>query len=136
MKASALIKALVVFFITATAHSSTHQKTNELSNSNIENPSPFFKSWGINSTIPILDFDIVVFPNPTPDFIQLEIGGFTQIDLRYEILNLLGQVVNHGQIISPRTLIDLSNQENSTYILNIFDTQNQLIRSIQIVKEY
>jgi len=136
MKALAFTIALVVLHITAKAHESSDYQTIGIHQSIIDHENPNFEPWRINAPMPILDFDILVFPNPTSQFAQIQIDGFGPIDLRYEILNLFGQVVNHGLITSHRTLIDLSELEYSTYILNIFDSENRFIRSMQIVKEY
>lgn len=136
MKTSAFIIALVVSFLTANAHFSTDYKTNVFLHAKIENEPPVFEPWRVNNPTPILDVEIVVFPNPTAQFVQIHIDGFGPLDLRYEILNLLGQVVDRGDIVNNRTQIDLTNQEYSTYILNIFDSENRFIRSIQLVKEH
>lgn len=136
MKTSAFIIALVVFFLTANAHFSTDYKQHVLSHAKIENESPIFEPWRIINPMPLLDFEIAVMQNPTTQFVQIHIDGYGPFDLRYEILNLMGSLVEQGDIVSSRTQVDLTNQEYSTYILNIFDTQNQLIRSFQIVKEH
>jgi hypothetical protein len=136
MKALAFTIALVVFQITAKAHFNTDSQKTIDSQFNFEIENTDFEPWKINTPSPVLDFEIIAFPNPTNQFFQIHIDGFGPIELRYEVLNLFGQIVTQGEIVSQRTWVDLSTQEYSTYILNIFDSENRFIRSIQIVKEH
>lgn len=81
-----------------------------------------------------LDFSISVFPNPTPQFIEILVGEYTNQQLIYRIFDLQGKEIQNGNMNAESTIIDLSELSNSTYLINIFDQDGQFIQSFHIVK--
>ena len=72
--------------------------------------------------------NINVYPNPTTGLISLELNATTQIT----ITNALGQVVLTETAAAGKQIIDLKNQHNGLYFMNLKqDGKHQTIKVIK-----
>ena len=62
--------------------------------------------------------ELKIFPNPTTDFIQIELKN-QHVGLRYTINDLRGRIVDSGQINQTTERIDLSSLQHGLYYFNI-----------------
>jgi hypothetical protein len=136
MKTLTFLIALVVFQTTAMAHLRIDNKSIEASNNKYANEISFFEPWQMISSWHNHDFEIAVFPNPTSEFLKIQIHGFVPYRLKFKVYNLFGQIALRGYIISGAALLDFSNLDYGTYMLHIFDVDNRIIHSKQVLKEY
>jgi Secretion system C-terminal sorting domain len=67
--------------------------------------------------------EIILFPNPSSDFITLE----NSIDFEYTIYNSLGGIINSG-IISGDGKINISNLEKGFYFIKTEDGRQKFIK--------
>ncbi len=89
-------------------------------------------SVGINETT--LDISLTLFPNPTKDVLSLQISNYKNEKLVYQLYDLLGKVINTGQIISQQTQINMSSLPVATYFIHIVAQENQTYKSYKIIK--
>ena len=83
-----------------------------------------------SNTTNIEETHFKVFPNPVKDFLQLEWEGDwnnTQITL----YNALGQIITNYHPTANQP-IDVSNLSSGTYILEISDGSNRVVKRIVI----
>lgn len=73
-----------------------------------------------------------VFPNPTIDFITVNISSQDQIN--YRIVDILGKTLLSGSFIRSQQNIDLRNLKTSMYFL-IISKGNKSVQTYQIIKK-
>lgn len=71
-------------------------------------------------------YEIKLFPNPTPDWITVEIKDLGN-PLTTEWYDLFGRFLFRKTIESPRTGIDLSNLPGGTYLMKIVAENKELV---------
>lgn len=84
----------------------------------------------------ISTFSIGIFPNPTTDFLFLNIdqaNGITDEELTYKLIDLNGQILISRPIIDASTRIDMRNCAPAPYFLRI-QMGSQEIKTIKIIK--
>ena len=92
----------------------------------------------LSKTTGINDFsteDIVAYPNPTTDDIQIimpEIENLSNIQL--QLFDLSGRLLQQERPSSSNTTLSLNNLAQGIYILKVTDNQN-ILKTIKIVKQ-
>lgn len=81
-----------------------------------------------------LDVKMSVFPNPANDIISLSITDFKNQTFSFQLMDALGQIILSKNITENVTSIDASALPTASYLLNIVDSNNTIIRSIKIIK--
>ena len=82
----------------------------------------------------VLDFTISAFPNPTNQFLNVHILGFSEQRLTYKIHDLSGKTHLFGSLDSDYTIVDLQSLSDASYIISIYDANNQFLQSFNIIK--
>lgn len=96
------------------------------------NQQPFESiSLGINTNE--LEHNFLIFPVPTSQVLNIKINNFDYHNLKVEITDLQGKLLISEFIESLDTQLNLSNLEESIYILS-FINQGKLIRTQKIIK--
>jgi hypothetical protein len=72
--------------------------------------------------------NVSVYPNPTTGLVTLELNATTQIT----ITNALGQVVYTETVSAGKQTINLKNQNNGLYFMNL--NQNGKQQTIKVIK--
>lgn len=78
--------------------------------------------------------DFKIYPNPASDNINIEITESSR-DLRYEMINVKGQIVKNGQIYTTTEQINISDIENGLYIIRLFSKEKGLIKTQKMIKK-
>ncbi|NRA12926.1 MAG: T9SS type A sorting domain-containing protein [Crocinitomicaceae bacterium] len=104
------------------------QGTNGSINQGVQQPYEFYE-LGIKEAQFI---DVLLFPNPTNEFIILQFENFTS-DLSYSLYDLNGKIVVEGIVEASETQIDMRTFAKGQYNLTIRNSTNN-IQSIKIVK--
>jgi hypothetical protein len=73
------------------------------------------------------------YPNPTTNFITLDIVDYEISNLTYQLYDIQGKIIQNQQIISPKTNIEMSNLVSSTYIIRVMQ-KNRELKSFKIIK--
>ena len=89
---------------------------------------------GINETS--TNITLGIFPNPTSDFVILEVGCFSNQKLTYQLLDANNREVNRNQISSYQTLIPMENHKNGTYFLNVSNEFKKPLQTFKIIKSH
>ena len=78
-----------------------------------------------------LDFSIKIYPNPTPDRINLLSESYE--DLSFQVFDYSGKLLKEDKIISKLTVIDFIKYPSAVYFLKINEGV-QLLKTFQIIK--
>lgn len=83
----------------------------------------------------IKDINLVftVYPNPTSDFLFLQVDNFPKEKLTYQLFDLQGKLLDQNQVAMQRTSVSLQNRPPSTYYLRV-NSQHQTIKTFKIIK--
>lgn len=73
-----------------------------------------------------------VYPNPTKDFISVNLNG--QDHLSYRIVDILGKTLLSGNFIRSQNSVDIRNLKSSLYFL-IISNGNKSVQTYQIIKK-
>lgn len=79
------------------------------------------------------NINILIFPNPTTDKIQLKADKVEGKQLRYELVNNDGKCIAFSPINSEEVVIDMKILPVAVYYLNVIDEKNKL-KSFKIIK--
>jgi hypothetical protein len=78
-----------------------------------------------------LTFEISAYPNPVTEYVALTVGKTTGIHFR--IYDLDGKLLKIQNINNKVTFIEFNSLKPATYILKIFDGENE-VRTFKIIK--
>jgi hypothetical protein len=78
--------------------------------------------------------DLLIFPNPTSDKIQIDFGESAPAEgMKFQLFDANGRSLRAGKLVTQKTYIDLLNLPSNLYFLYIQD-QNRILKMIKIVK--
>ena len=81
-----------------------------------------------SSTQDFANNEIKVFPNPTSEIINIQLGDDLYYDSIGKIVNSVGQIVRKFHIVENEIQIDLSGLEKGIYSLNIDNNTSQFLK--------
>lgn len=81
------------------------------------------------------DFNFLVYPNPTNNFIYLESRGLDNNILFVELFDLNGKKILDKKIENNIETIDMSTYSSAHYILKLVDNTGRKINSYKILKQ-
>lgn len=81
-----------------------------------------------------LAISLTVFPNPTADYLTLQISDYNNEKLSYRLFDLQGKLLKDNSIDAQQTTIDMQHLAQATYFMEIVDAQNQKIQTFKIIK--
>ncbi|GEM_PF-2831845 len=83
-----------------------------------------------------LSIDIVIYPNPTANFITLSVLGldFDNELNSYQLYNYQGRLLANSSLLEKETHIDLTSLSASIYILQVY-VEEKLWKTFKIIKE-
>lgn len=82
-----------------------------------------------------LNISLSVFPNPTADYLTLQINGYTDERLSYQLFDIQGKLVNNGQVNTQQTQINTASFSSGTYLLKVVHRENKTVQSFKIIKK-
>ncbi len=88
---------------------------------------------GINN-INSQNFDVKLYPSLASNEITLEFAELTK-DVKYEIVNTLGQIMTNGLISNTKQVINISSFARGMYFVSITDIQGNSEAEIKFIKE-
>lgn len=98
----------------------------------VQHPKESLITLGIDENSQNLS-QLTVYPNPTMDFIKLNINNINWQDLQYQVFDINGRNVLSENFKSENALINLKKLKPSIYFLKISDHYKNL-RSFKIIK--
>lgn len=81
-----------------------------------------------------LNISLSVFPNPTVDYLTLQIRDYNNEKLSYQLFDMQGKQLSNGQITAQQTPINTSSLPSATYFINVVNQQNKKVQSFKIIK--
>ena len=78
--------------------------------------------------------NINIYPNPTKNILNVELGFLNEQAMHLQIINSIGQLLIEKNINNQHSEVDLHSLSNGLYFIRIFENNN-LIHSQKIIKE-
>ncbi len=85
-----------------------------------------------------INLSVSAYPNPTTDYLTLEIKEFDFSNLHFKLYNLNGKILQGGKITGNQTNIIMSNLVPATYFVKVVKTSlnlSQEVKSFKIIKQ-
>ena len=112
---------------------STVTGTNSTLTEGVQQPYEIFRVTsshdGMESSLTVL-----AYPNPTTDYLLLEIDNPIKNNLRYQLFNGQGQLLSSKTISNSQTIISMGNYISAIYYLKIFQNHKE-VTSFKIIKQ-
>ena len=86
-----------------------------------------------NRCIPQASGSLTVFPNPATHFLNLRITNAEQQQLRYQLYDLQGKLLDESQVVTGNTRIATSHLPSGMYLLSVRD-QMKALKTFRIIK--
>ncbi len=80
-----------------------------------------------------ISLNMKVYPNPTSDFLILNVGNFEFSTLNFELFDVSGKLLESKKITSSTEIISMENLPSSTYFLKV-TSNNEEVKTFKIIK--
>ena len=80
-----------------------------------------------------INLDVQVYPNPTTSNLMLNVGEHELTNLEFQVLDMLGKVIENKKITTSIEMIEMDNLPDATYFLTVIDNE-QAIKTFKIIK--
>ena len=80
-----------------------------------------------------INLDLQVYPNPTTSNLMLNVGQHELTNLEFQVLDMLGKVIENKKITSSIETIEMDNLPDATYFLTV-KYNEQSIKTFKIIK--
>lgn len=84
--------------------------------------------------LPILDYEIVVFPNPVSDHLIIRTDKEQHENLYYQLYDLSGKIILQNKILESETTVTVNHLKSAVYLLRIMEGNRQ-VRAFKVVKK-
>jgi hypothetical protein len=84
--------------------------------------------------LPILDYEIVVFPNPASDHLIIRTDKEQHENLYYQLYDLSGKLIVQDRIRETGTILPVNHLRSAVYLLRIIEGNRQ-VRAFKVVKQ-
>ena len=81
-----------------------------------------------------ISLDFSIYPNPATDFIKLRIENYEDENLRYQLYDIRGNLLQNNKVEGKESSIVMSNLLPATYFLKVTDN-NKEIKVFKIIKK-
>ena len=88
----------------------------------------------LTDTIPSINLEMVVYPNPTRDLVNLKIENYESDFLSYALFDMRGRQIAANNITQSETQIQMKNLASAIYLLTIRD-KNKLLKTFKVIKK-
>ena len=80
-----------------------------------------------------INLDVSVYPNPTTNFLKLQVESEQVQSLSYQLLDLQGKVISSENVSANNTTINMESLPTATYFLRV-NNSNQNVKTFKIIK--
>ena len=95
------------------------------------------QAYEISITLGIQDnsiiLDLVAYPNPTVNFLTLNLGNAELSSLNFQLYDISGKLIESRKIVSSSETIAMENLPTATYFLKVTNNNNE-IKIFKIIK--
>jgi hypothetical protein len=110
----------------------TNTGTNGSAVQGVQQPFEISVVTGIEEALGI-SLEIMVYPNPTTDFLTLSVDNFEASNLSYYLYDINGRLLETKKLEGKQTSIAMSNLVPATYFLKVSEGSKEL-RTFKIIK--
>jgi hypothetical protein len=82
----------------------------------------------------LFDIELNIYPNPTTNYLELNIEDQELNHLTYQLIDLNGKVIESKKVVKNNTKILMENLPKSTYFLKVQNEKNK-VKTFQIIKQ-
>jgi hypothetical protein len=82
-----------------------------------------------------ISLNMKVYPNPTSDFLILNVGNFELSTLNFELYDISGKLLERKKITSITETISMENLPSSTYFLKV-TSNNEEVKTFKVIKSH
>ena len=80
-----------------------------------------------------ISLNMQAYPNPTTDYLTLNVGNFELSTLNFQLFDISGKLVESRKIISSSETIAMENLPTATYFLKV-SNNNKEVKTFKIIK--
>ena len=80
-----------------------------------------------------INLSVLAYPNPTTDYLTLEVKDFELSTLSYQLYDMQGKLLQNEKIIVNKTSIVMSNFVPATYFVKVIQNQQE-VKTFKIIK--
>jgi hypothetical protein len=80
-----------------------------------------------------INLELVAYPNPTNNFLTLNVGKAELSTLNFQLYDILGKLIESRKIISSTETIGMANLPSATYFLKVSNNNNE-VKTFKIIK--
>ena len=110
----------------------TNTGTNGSAAQGVQQPFEISVVTGIEEALGI-SLEIMVYPNPTTEFITLKIENHEVLNLRYQLNDIKGSLLQDNKIEGNETSVEMSSLLPATYFLKVTDNK-KVVKTFKIIK--
>jgi len=92
-----------------------------------------YEIYEVGTKETILNISLSVFPNPTTEYLTLNIGNYNNVAMTYHVYDLQGKLILNGAIISSNTTINVSELVASTYFVQVHQ-EGKVTQVFKVIK--
>jgi hypothetical protein len=82
---------------------------------------------------PEITLSMLVYPNPTTNLVNLNVGNFNFENLQFYLIDITGKQLQSQKISEIETQIQMENLPQAVYFLNVLGN-NKILKSFKIIK--
>lgn len=80
-----------------------------------------------------INLSVTAYPNPTTDYLTLEVKEFELSNLNFQLHNMNGKLLQSGNIMGSQTSIFMSNLVPATYFVKVIQSKKE-VKTFKISK--
>lgn len=81
-----------------------------------------------------LNSSVFIYPNPTEDYLILDLKGFETSALNYQLLDMNGRLLQSKELADNQAKINMKGLPSATYLVKVSDG-NKNIRTFRVIKK-
>ena len=110
----------------------THEGTAVTMSEGVQQPYEIWVVTSIDEALAIT-LSLSAYPNPTKDFLTLEIRDFDPIGLTYQLFDMSGKVLIDDLITDTHTRIDMNQMVPAVYFLRVVKSSKE-VKTFKVIK--
>jgi hypothetical protein len=96
----------------------------------VQQPFEIFMNGGVSNT----KLEFSVYPNPTSDWLSIDIQNFNNEDIQFELVDVNGRKIISANILTSNSILQLDSFASGFYFINVFENQKH-IKTFKIIKK-
>lgn len=109
----------------------THTGTNGIMAQGVQQPYTISILLGIEDNS--IHLDLTAYPNPTINFLTLNVGNTELSTLSFQLYDLIGRIIESRKIRSSKETIDMENLPSALYFLRVTNDTKE-VKTFKIIK--